>query len=107
MASANFAATKYTIGVFALQLLQRRNGLHEKAGRRRHALEESYKNQMFERDYDETKIWINEKLKAASDYEGYLVRICCVSFMQVHVRMVQNTLQLVSKSSSFGMFTAN
>lgn len=56
-----------------LQLLQRRNGLHEKAARRRHALEESYKNQMFERDYDETKIWINEKLKAASDYEGYLV----------------------------------
>lgn len=39
---------------------------------RRAALEESYKNQMFERDYDETKIWINEKLKAASD-EGYLV----------------------------------
>ena len=33
---------------------------------------------MFERDYDETKIWINEKLKAASDYEGYLVRICTV-----------------------------
>jgi len=61
-----------------LQLLQRRNGLHEKAARRRHALEESYKNQMFERDYDETKIWINEKLKAASDYEGYLVRICTV-----------------------------
>ena len=27
---------------------------------------------MFERDCDETKIWINEKLKAASD-EGYLV----------------------------------
>ena len=26
---------------------------------------------MFERDCDETKIWINEKLKAASD-EGYL-----------------------------------
>ena len=26
---------------------------------------------MFERDCDETKIWINEKLKAASD-EGYM-----------------------------------
>jgi spectrin alpha len=53
-------------------LLQRRNGLYEKATRRRAALEESYKLQTFERDYDETKIWINEKLKAASDYEGYL-----------------------------------
>ena len=58
---------------FCLQLLQRRNGLNEKAARRRLALEESYKLQTFERDYDETKIWINEKLKAASDYEGYLV----------------------------------
>jgi len=74
------------IGVFGLQLLQRRNALHEKAARRRHALEESYKNQMFERDYDETKIWINEKLKAASDYEGYLVRICwCMLFIQVYI----------------------
>lgn len=53
-------------------LLQRRNGLYDKATRRRLALEEAYKLQTFERDYDETKIWINEKLKAASDYEGYL-----------------------------------
>jgi spectrin alpha len=59
--------------LFIKQLLQRRNGLYEKAARRRVALEESYKLQTFERDYDETKIWINEKLKAASDYEGYLV----------------------------------
>ena len=69
-------------------MLQRRNGLHEKAARRRHALEESYKNQMFERDYDETKTWINEKLKAASDYEGYLVRICSLCFRQIHFRIV-------------------
>ena len=52
-------------------LLQRRNALHDKATMRRLRLEESYKYQMFERDFDETKIWINEKLKAASD-EGYL-----------------------------------
>jgi len=52
-------------------LLQRRNALYSKAETRKHLLNESYKNQMFERDYDETKIWINEKLKAASD-EGYL-----------------------------------
>ena len=73
---------------FCLQLLQRRNGLHEKAARRRHALEESYKNQMFERDYDETKIWINEKLKAASDYEGYLVRVISSCFRQICLRIV-------------------
>ena len=57
---------------FCLQLLQRRDVLHQKALYRRQQLEESYKFQMFERDCDETKIWINEKLKAASD-EGYLV----------------------------------
>ena len=54
-----------------LQLLTRRNALYERSSIRRMRLEESYKWQMFERDCDETKIWINEKLKAASD-EGYL-----------------------------------
>lgn len=54
------------------KLLERRNQLNAKAKARRLALEESFKNQMFERDYDETKIWIHEKLKAASD-EGYMV----------------------------------
>lgn len=52
-------------------LLQRRNALHECSQIRRVRLEDSYRYQMFERDCDETKIWINEKLKAASD-EGYL-----------------------------------
>ena len=56
-----------------LQLLARRNALYERSTARRLKLSESYKFQMFERDCDETKIWINEKLKAASD-EGYLVR---------------------------------
>lgn len=41
---------------------------------RRQLLEESYKLQTFERDCDETKGWINEKLKTASD-ENYLVSI--------------------------------
>lgn len=59
-----------------MQLLQRRNLLYAKAAERRAALEESFKNQMFERDCDETKIWIHEKLKAASD-EGYLVSRLC------------------------------
>jgi spectrin alpha len=52
-------------------LLQRRNALYERSSVRRMRLDESNKWQMFERDCDETKIWINEKLKAASD-EGYL-----------------------------------
>ena len=57
---------------WCLQLLERRNALLEHSQTRHMQLEESYKLQMFERDCDETKIWINEKLKAASD-EGYLV----------------------------------
>ena len=79
--------------VFGLKLLQRRTGLYEKATRRRVALEESYKLQTFERDYDETKIWINEKLKAASDYEGYLVghhHTCLLKFSTFHPIMPDN-----------------
>ena len=70
-----------------VQLLQRRNALHDKATYRRIRLEESYKYQMFERDCDETKIWINEKLKAASD-EGYLVRTSLCSYVNaLHCRL--------------------
>ncbi|RUS85999.1 hypothetical protein EGW08_006269 [Elysia chlorotica] len=53
------------------QLLARRNALYEKSSSRRHMLEQSYEFQIFERDCDETKGWINEKLKTASD-ENYL-----------------------------------
>ncbi|GFO16769.1 spectrin alpha chain [Plakobranchus ocellatus] len=53
------------------QLLARRNALYEKSAARRHMLEQSYEFQIFERDCDETKGWINEKLKTASD-ESYL-----------------------------------
>ncbi|XP_074654192.1 spectrin alpha chain-like [Tubulanus polymorphus] len=51
-------------------LLQRRTVLIERSTTRKHLLEDSYRLQMFERDCDETKGWINEKLKAATD-ENY------------------------------------
>ena len=57
---------------FSWQLLMRRNNLYQTSTERRQLLEESYKYQTFERDCDETKSWINEKLKTASD-ENYLV----------------------------------
>ncbi|CAG5135132.1 unnamed protein product, partial [Candidula unifasciata] len=53
------------------QLLQRHSALYKKCASRRHMLEQSYQFQIFERDCDETKSWINEKLKTASD-ENYL-----------------------------------
>ncbi len=52
-------------------LLERRNALMEKSSIRRAMLEDSYRLQQFERDCDETKGWITEKLKTASD-ESYL-----------------------------------
>lgn len=55
------------------QLLLRRNLLYDRSARRRNQLILSYQFQVFERDCDETKGWINEKLKTASD-ESYLVR---------------------------------
>ena len=54
------------------KLLHRRNKIDEQALERRKLLEASYQLQLFERDCDETKGWINEKLKTASD-ESYLV----------------------------------
>ncbi|XP_076454932.1 LOW QUALITY PROTEIN: spectrin alpha chain-like [Babylonia areolata] len=52
-------------------LLRRRDLLYEKSAHRREQLELSFQFQLFERDCDETKGWINEKLKTASD-ESYL-----------------------------------
>ncbi|KAL3280132.1 hypothetical protein HHI36_017636 [Cryptolaemus montrouzieri] len=52
-------------------LLERRSALKEKSHLRRTLLEDAYKLQQFERDCDETKGWINEKLKFATD-ESYL-----------------------------------
>ena len=81
-------------------LLQRRNALYDRSRQRRVRLEESYKFQTFERDCDETKIWINEKLKAASD-EGYLVQewidaelcICCVGSKMLGHNFGEATMQ--------------
>ncbi|XP_069695870.1 spectrin alpha chain isoform X5 [Periplaneta americana] len=52
-------------------LLERRNALLEKSALRRAILDDSYRLQQFERDCDETKGWINEKLKFATD-DSYL-----------------------------------
>ncbi|GAB6021924.1 hypothetical protein CHUAL_006087 [Chamberlinius hualienensis] len=52
-------------------LLERRSTLLDKSHRRRAMLDDSYQLQQFERDCDETKSWINEKLKFATD-ENYL-----------------------------------
>ena len=52
-------------------LLERRSNLLEKSRQRRIMLENSFKLQQFERDCDETKGWVNEKLKFATD-DSYL-----------------------------------
>lgn len=52
-------------------LLERRAALLEKSQQRRALLEDANKYQQFERDCDETKGWINEKLKFATD-DSYL-----------------------------------
>lgn len=51
--------------------MERRKALKEKSSLRRELLRDSYILQQFERDCDETKGWINEKLKFATD-ESYL-----------------------------------
>ncbi|KAH8239266.1 hypothetical protein KR032_002631 [Drosophila birchii] len=52
-------------------LLARRAALQEKSSKRRQLLEDSNRYQQFERDCDETKGWISEKLKFATD-DSYL-----------------------------------
>ncbi|XP_077865919.1 spectrin alpha chain, non-erythrocytic 1-like [Saccoglossus kowalevskii] len=51
-------------------LLERRAALILRANTRRTKLDESYKLQMFDRDADDVKGWISEKLKSAAD-ESY------------------------------------
>ncbi|CAH3114647.1 unnamed protein product [Porites lobata] len=51
-------------------ILERRQNIEELSKARRAKLEESRKLQQFERDADEVKSWINEKLKTACD-ESY------------------------------------
>lgn len=52
-------------------LLQRRSELLDKSAQRRIRLEDTFKFHKFDRDYDETKGWLNEKLKIAND-QSYL-----------------------------------
>ncbi|XP_077298885.1 alpha spectrin [Arctopsyche grandis] len=52
-------------------LLERRAALQERSSQRRALLDDAYRLQQFERDCDETKGWINEKLKFATD-DSYL-----------------------------------
>ncbi|KAK9511533.1 hypothetical protein O3M35_000170 [Rhynocoris fuscipes] len=52
-------------------LLERRAALLDKSSERRAILDDSFTLQQFERDCDETKGWINEKLKFATD-DSYL-----------------------------------
>lgn len=54
--------------------MERRTALLAKSSQRRSVLEDSYRLQQFERDCDETKGWINEKLKFAND-DSYLVNV--------------------------------
>lgn len=55
-------------------IVERRQNIEELSKARRSQLEESRKLQQFERDADEVKSWITEKLKIACD-ESYKVRI--------------------------------
>ena len=59
-------------------ILERRQNIEELSKARRAKLEESRKLQQFERDADEVKSWINEKLKIASDesYKVYRTSSC-------------------------------
>ncbi|XP_043463580.1 spectrin alpha chain [Leptopilina heterotoma] len=52
-------------------LLERRSVLLDRSAHRRQRLEDAYRLQQFERDCDETKGWIFEKLKFATD-DSYL-----------------------------------
>ncbi|XP_012266103.2 spectrin alpha chain isoform X2 [Athalia rosae] len=52
-------------------LLERRGALLDKSAQRRRRLADAYRLQQFERDCDETKGWVNEKLKFATD-DSYL-----------------------------------
>lgn len=52
------------------ELVARRSALSEKSSKRRRDLDDSHKYQLFDRDADEMKSWIVEKLKTASD-ESY------------------------------------
>ena len=53
-----------------VDLNERRDNLSSSSKDRRDKLESSYSYQLFERDCDESMVWISEKLKIAND-ENY------------------------------------
>ena len=60
-------------------ILERRRNIEELSRERRAKLEESRKLQQFERDADEVKSWITEKLKIACDESYKVSSVGCVS----------------------------
>lgn len=75
--------------------------LLEKSSQRRAILEDSYRLQQFERDCDETKGWINEKLKFATD-DSYLVSIKPIQFTVVNIN---NNYYGLYSSTILGVFS--
>ncbi|KAK7065236.1 Spectrin alpha chain, non-erythrocytic 1 [Halocaridina rubra] len=65
-------------------ILKRRVALLDLSTYRRVMLDDSYAFQKFERDYEETKGWINEKLKIATD-DSYLDPTNLVAKLQKHI----------------------
>lgn len=55
------------VGQRRSDLAERRENLTSASSDRRKKLEASYRYQLFERDCDEVKVWISEKLKIAND----------------------------------------
>lgn len=66
-------------------IVERRQNVEELSKARRAKLEESRKLQQFERDADEVKSWITEKLKIACD-ESYKVRKFCQTHLSLNPR---------------------
>ncbi|XP_076343494.1 spectrin alpha chain-like isoform X2 [Tachypleus tridentatus] len=69
-------------------LLEGRQALQDKWHYRRTMLEDSYRLQQFERDCDETKGWISEKLKTAMD-DSYLDPVNLNGKLQKHQNFEQ------------------
>lgn len=66
------AYCSFLVVTLMFQVLERRSELQQHSADRRSMLEDSRRLQQLNRDADEAKAWINEKLKTASD-ESYKV----------------------------------
>lgn len=79
----------------------------EKSDIRRAMLEDSYRLQQFERDCDETKGWISEKLKTAMD-ESYLVsRIYGSIISLINFQGNRNDIQVFVINIKLNLFVFN